>query len=62
MSTTSQLSTLDDPVFRRELLTIASFLAGYGTTTRTGYATDPRIFTDWCRTQPQPVRSPTLTP
>ena len=49
MSTTSKLSTLDDPIFRRELLIVASFLAGYGTTTRTGYATDLRIFADWCR-------------
>jgi site-specific recombinase XerD len=49
MSTTKDLSSFDDPVFRRELLVVASFLAGYATTTRTGYATDLRIFADWCR-------------
>ncbi|MDH5519756.1 MAG: site-specific integrase [Acidimicrobiia bacterium] len=49
MSTTTQLSTFDDPTFRRELLTVASFLAGYGPTTRASYATDLRIFSDWCR-------------
>ncbi len=45
----SELSSLDDPMFRRELLVVAGFLAGYGTTTRNGYATDLRLFADWCR-------------
>ena len=49
MSITNELSIFDDPTSRRELLVIAGFLAGYGTTTRTGYATDLRLFTDWCR-------------
>ena len=46
---TSDLSSLDDPIFRRELLVVASFLAGYGTSTRNSYATDLRLFADWCR-------------
>jgi site-specific recombinase XerD len=46
---TSDLSSLDDPTFRRELLVVASFLAGYGTTTRNSYATDLRLFAAWCR-------------
>jgi integrase len=46
---TSELSSLDDPMFRRELLVVASFLAGYGTATRNSYATDLRLFADWCR-------------
>jgi site-specific recombinase XerD len=46
---TSNLSSLDDPTFRRELLVAASFLAGYGTSTRNSYATDLRLFADWCR-------------
>ncbi|MDH3682760.1 MAG: site-specific integrase [Acidimicrobiia bacterium] len=45
----SELSSLDDPTFRRELLIAASFLAGYGTSTRTSYATDLRLFAEWCR-------------
>ena len=49
MSITTELSTFDDPSSRRELLTVASFLAGYGTATRTGYTTDLRLFADWCR-------------
>lgn len=49
MSITTELSTFDDPTSRRELLVIAGFLAGYGTSTRTGYATDLRLFADWCR-------------
>ncbi len=48
MTITTELSTFDDPTPRRELLAIAGFLAGYGTSTRTGYATDLRIFADWC--------------
>lgn len=48
MSITTELSTFDDPRSRRELLAIAGFLAGYRTATRTGYATDLRIFADWC--------------
>ena len=46
---TFELSSLDEPTFRRELLVVASFLAGYGASTRTGYATDLRLFTSWCR-------------
>ncbi len=46
---TSELSSLDDPTFRRELLVVASFLAGYGTTTCNSYATGLRLFADWCR-------------
>ena len=49
MSITAELSTFDDPTSRRELLAIAGFLAGFGTSTRTGYATDLRLFGDWCR-------------
>lgn len=45
---TSQLSSLDDPTSRRELLVVASFLASYGTATRKGYATDLRLFAGWC--------------
>ena len=44
----TELSTFDDPTGRRELLTIAGFLAGYGTATRNSYATDLRIYADWC--------------
>ena len=47
---TSELSSFDEPTFRRELLVVASFLAGYGASTRTGYATDLRLFAEWCRT------------
>ena len=46
---TSELASLDDPTFRRELLTVASFLAGYGSSTRNSYATDLRLFADWRR-------------
>ena len=46
---TFELSSFDEPSFRRELLVVASFLAGYGTSTRTGYATDQRMFAEWCR-------------
>ena len=46
---TFELSSFDEPSFRRELLVVASFLAGYGTSTRTGYATDLRLFAEWCR-------------
>lgn len=46
--TSSELSSLDDPTFRRELLVVASFLAGDGTSTRNSYATDLRLFADWC--------------
>ena len=49
MSITTDLSAFDDPTSRRELLIVASFLAGYGTATRTGYATDLRLFANWCR-------------
>ena len=48
MSITAELSTFDDPTGRRELLTIAGFLAGYGAATRNSYATDLRIYADWC--------------
>lgn len=48
MSISNELSTFDDPTSRRELLAIAGFLAGYGTSTRVGYATDLRLFADWC--------------
>ena len=48
MSIANELSTFDDPASRRELLTIAGFLAGYGTATRTSYATDLRIYAQWC--------------
>ncbi len=47
---TSELSSFDEPTFHRELLVVASFLAGYGASTRTGYATDLRLFAEWCRT------------
>lgn len=46
---TFELSSFDEPSFRRELLVVASFLAGYGASTRTGYATDLRLFAEWCR-------------
>lgn len=49
MSPTTELPVLDDPISRREMLAIAGFLAGFGTATRTGYATDLRQFTAWCR-------------
>lgn len=48
MSIATELSTFDDPTGRRELLTIAGFLAGYGTATRSSYATDLRIYAQWC--------------
>jgi integrase/recombinase XerD len=48
MSIAIELSTFDDPTGRRELLTIAGFLAGYGTATRNSYATDLRIYAQWC--------------
>jgi len=37
---------LDDPIFRWELLVVAGFFAGYGTTTRNSYATGFRLFAD----------------
>ena len=49
MSTTTALPVFDDPTTRREMLAIAGFLAGFGTATRTGYATDLRQFSTWCR-------------
>ena len=41
-------ATFNDSTGRRELLTIAGFLAGYGTATRNSYATDLRIYAQWC--------------
>ena len=36
------------PVVQRKALAIAGFLAGYGAAIRRGYATDLRVFTEWC--------------
>jgi hypothetical protein len=33
---------------RSEVLAVAGFLAGYCGATRTSYATDLRLFADWC--------------
>ena len=48
MTDTFELAVTEDPVEHRELIAVAGFLAGYGTTTRTSYRTDLRIFTIWC--------------
>ena len=57
----SELSSLDYPIFRRELLIVASFLAGYGTPARTSNATDLRLFAEWYRKQwPERVRGPAI--
>jgi site-specific recombinase XerD len=45
--------TTVEPIFsgderaRAELLAVAGFLAGYGGSTRTSYATDLRLFANW---------------
>ena len=49
MPSTTALPVFDDPITRREMLAIAGFLPGFGTATRTGYATDLRQFTAGCR-------------
>lgn len=48
MTTMFDLVVVEDPIAQRELIAVAGFLAGYGTTTRTSYRTDLRIFTNWC--------------
>jgi len=52
---TSEPSSVNDPTFRRELLVVAGFLAGYGTATRNSYATDLRLFADGYRRGRTPV-------
>lgn len=49
MSPTTALPVFDDPITHREMLAVAGFLAGFGTATRIGYATDLRQFSAWCR-------------
>ena len=38
----------DDPVLVTERVAVAAFLAGYTEPTRRSYATDLRIFAEWC--------------
>lgn len=46
-TTTSSVLVSTTDSGRSEVVAVAGFLAGYTGATRTSYATDLRIFTDW---------------
>jgi integrase/recombinase XerD len=48
ISTAVEVVIAGESVERREILAVAGFLAGYGGSTRVGYAADLRLFADWC--------------
>ena len=48
MTSTFELVVAEDLDGNNERAAVAGFLAGYGATTRRGYATDLRIFLTWC--------------
>ena len=47
--TCTAVALAEEPAGRTEAIAVGGFLAGYGGTTSTSYATDLRIFATWCR-------------
>lgn len=48
---------------RSEVIAVAGFLAGYAGATRTSYATDLRVFADWCHERKLALLAPpAITP
>lgn len=52
--TTVELVRLDEPLNATERGAIAGFLAGYTGNTLVSYATDLRLFVEWCTTNEIP--------